>query len=215
MKEDNLEKFVRNNRDKFDNLEPSAEIWGRIDTPKTKKISWVKISVSVAATILLFLGVYFIYNQSKNKKQQYVQSPVENKIVIKKEKDSIPQITIEPEEKKLAENKTVPVKTKKTITKNVVEQKTNELNELAEVKEYYTNEIEIKQEEILNCIAYDPEIKTEIQNEFTPLDAAFNELKKDLNDNIDNSQIMDAMIQNYRTKLEILNDIKNQLCSRE
>ena len=215
MKEDNLEKFVRDNREEFNSLEPSAEIWGRINTPRHGKISWIKISVSVAATIILLLGIYFIYDQLQNKKQQYVQSPIEKKVIIRKEKDSIPAITVQPDEKKLAENKPVHTKTKKISTNKEVEQNSTETNEMAEVKDYYSNEIEIKQEEILNCTAYDPEIRTEIQNEFTPLDAAFNELKKDLNDNIDNNQIMDAMIQNYRTKLEILNDMKNQLCSRE
>lgn len=215
MKEDNLEKFVRNNRDEFDNLEPSVEIWERINTTRPNRIILVKISVSVAATVLMVLGIYFIYDKFQNKKQQFVKSTIEKKVTNQKEKESIPLIKVEHEEKKLAENKPLPVKTNNIGKKINIEQKNSQLNELAEVKEFYSKEIEIKKEEILNCTAYDPEIKTEIQNEFTPLDAAFNELKKDLNDNIDNGQIMYAMIQNYRTKLEILNDIKNQLCSRE
>ena len=215
MKEDNLEKFVRENRASFDDLEPSMEIWGKINAPRPRKLNWYKVSVSAAAAILLFAGIFYVYNQQQNTQNHIAKLPKEIKEVIQKEQPKDSVVTIQPEEKQIAD---VVVRKKKSniVKKEVVQEPlNNEMNELAEATQYYSNQIENKKEEILNCVAYDPEIDKEIMNEFTPLDAAFNELKKDLNDNANNTQIMEAMIQNYRTRLDILSDIKNQICSRE
>ncbi len=215
MKKDNLEKFVRENRMEFDDREPSMEIWERINTPHPRKLNRLKIAVSVAATALLFVGAYFMSDWLQNKQEHFAQQPKEKRILIEKEQRNNSVIINQTEEKKIAAINTKHKKEQKRNNNESIAPKANEVNEMAEVKEYYSNEIENKKEEILNCTAYDPEIKTEIQNEFSPLDAAFNELKKDMKDNVDNTQIMEAMIQNYRTKLEILSDIKNQLCSKE
>ncbi len=47
--------------------------------------------------------------------------------------------------------------------------------------------------------------------EFSDLDVLFKELKEDLNDNADNHEVIEAMIQNYSIKLEILEDMLNQI----
>ena len=41
------------------------------------------------------------------------------------------------------------------------------------------------------------------------------ELKDDLNDNADNDEVIQAMIQNYRIKLEILEEMLNQIKSTQ
>ena len=215
MKEDNLEKFVRDNRMAFDDLEPSMELWNKINPSAPKKVNWFKIVYSVAASVALLIGAYFIFNMTQNDQKFIAQQPKVVKEIndnILKE-DTVKQVQIE--EKQLA-NVVVNKKKTNTIKNEVIEEPVNnELTELAEATQYYSIQIENKKEEILNCVAYDPEIDSEILNEFTPLDAAFNDLKKDLNDNANNTRIMEAMIQNYRTKLEILSDIKNQICMRE
>jgi hypothetical protein len=43
------------------------------------------------------------------------------------------------------------------------------------------------------------------------LDKVFEELKRDLKDNSDNEEVIEAMIQNYRIKLEVLDEILTQL----
>lgn len=43
------------------------------------------------------------------------------------------------------------------------------------------------------------------------LDAAFNELKDDLEDNADNEEVIEAMIQNYRIKLQLLEEILREI----
>jgi len=82
---------------------------------------------------------------------------------------------------------------------------------LAETEAYYTSKIIIKKEEIFRFAGSSPDIKDEINLEFSQLDAIYAELKNDLNDNAANEEVVEAMIQNYRIKLEILEDILHQL----
>ena len=43
--------------------------------------------------------------------------------------------------------------------------------------------------------------------DFTEMDKAFLELKEDLKDDVDNEEVVEAMINNYRLKLKILERI--------
>ena len=47
------------------------------------------------------------------------------------------------------------------------------------------------------------------------LDEVYVELKEDLKDNASNPEVIEAMILNYRVKLEILEDLLNQLKQKE
>ncbi|MCK5840438.1 MAG: hypothetical protein KAG99_11350 [Bacteroidales bacterium] len=82
---------------------------------------------------------------------------------------------------------------------------------LAETEAYYTSQIIIKKEEIFRFAGSNPDIKNEIDLEFSQLDTIYSELKNDLNDNAANEEVVEAMIQNYRIKLEILEEILHQL----
>jgi len=47
------------------------------------------------------------------------------------------------------------------------------------------------------------------------LDEVYEELKEDLKDNASNPEVIEAMILNYRVKLEVLEDLLNQLKEKE
>jgi len=81
-------------------------------------------------------------------------------------------------------------------------------NELAETSEYYATQIEYKIEIIKTSSR---EVDPAIWDDIALLDQAFNELKEDLKDNADNEEVVNAMIQNYRIKLEILEHIIDEL----
>jgi len=89
------------------------------------------------------------------------------------------------------------------------------LKMLEEAEAYYTARITTMQEEVYRFAASNPEIREEINLELSQLDSIYAELKKDLKDNAANEQVVEAMIQNYRIKLEILEDILNQLRKTE
>ena len=82
---------------------------------------------------------------------------------------------------------------------------------LTEAEAFYSSQINSKKEEIFRFAGSHSEITQEVNVEFSQLDSVYTQLKRDLKDNADNQQVIEAMIQNYRIKLEILEDILNQL----
>jgi hypothetical protein len=83
--------------------------------------------------------------------------------------------------------------------------------ELIEAEAYYSAQIDLKKDEVFRLTASNPEIRHEIDREMVDLDRVFTELKEDLNDNADNQEVLEAMIQNYRLKLDILEEMLWQL----
>jgi len=83
--------------------------------------------------------------------------------------------------------------------------------ELMEAEYYYTSMIEQRKEEFIQLSANNAPLRKEITVELKELDKIFRELKEDLKDNADNEEVVVAMIQNYRLKLEILEEILLQL----
>jgi hypothetical protein len=85
------------------------------------------------------------------------------------------------------------------------------VKELIEAEAYYTSLINLKKDEVFRLTASNPDVRREIDMEMVDLDRVFSELKDDLKDNADNEEVIEAMIQNYRLKLDILEDILLQL----
>ena len=52
---------------------------------------------------------------------------------------------------------------------------------------------------------------TRILEDLAVMDQAFAELKADLRDNVDNEEVIAAMMENYQLKLQILEEILNEL----
>jgi hypothetical protein len=87
------------------------------------------------------------------------------------------------------------------------QEKEIKIPELEEAEAYYSNLVNNKLREVSPMLMKHPEIKKDIHADFSELDSIYAELKTDLNDNIANQEVIEAMIQNYRLKLEILEDI--------
>jgi len=82
---------------------------------------------------------------------------------------------------------------------------------LAEARAYYSGQITNMEAEVYRMAGQDSPLKAEIDTEFEELDRMFTELKADLKDNAANEEVVEAMIQNYRIKLQILEEILIQL----
>ena len=80
--------------------------------------------------------------------------------------------------------------------------------ELAEAAFYYQGMINDKLE-IIQANKHD--VGEEIFDDLEALDQAYAELQNDLKDNADNEEVVQAMIQNYKMKLEILQAILDEL----
>ena len=91
--------------------------------------------------------------------------------------------------------------------------------ELKETQAYYETRIHARLKEMKPMFASYPGMEEEVHKDFSKLDSICADLKKDLKDNISNQQVLEAMIENYRTKLNILEtlleDIKPKNPSHE
>lgn len=80
--------------------------------------------------------------------------------------------------------------------------------DLAETEYFYFQQIE---EKISIIKASQGELDPQILNDLAALDSAYKDLKMDLSENIGNEEIINAMIENYRIKLMILEQILEQI----
>ncbi len=81
-------------------------------------------------------------------------------------------------------------------------------DEMAETEEYYTMMISEKMGEIEQNEQW---VDKEVVRDMLALDQAYTELRTDLADNVDNEEVIHAMIVNYKIKLDILDRILAQI----
>lgn len=83
--------------------------------------------------------------------------------------------------------------------------KSNELtipHEISEAQNFYQDQIDAK----LIAVSNHPDVEF-VMEDLQALDEIFNELKNDLKDNAQNEEVVTAMIETYRMKLQILERI--------
>ncbi len=88
--------------------------------------------------------------------------------------------------------------------------------ELREAKFYYNDEADKKLEQIEQCAATSEEAAMVMNMAIEEMDALEQEsaeLESQLQNNIDNQRVKDALIVNYRTKSKLLDNILYRLCN--
>jgi hypothetical protein len=83
--------------------------------------------------------------------------------------------------------------------------------EYGEVEMYYTHLVNQKFDEINQCQTLDSTQKTMLTHELTEMDSIYETLKMDLTTNPSDQRIINAMIQHYQLKVEVMSQILNQL----
>jgi hypothetical protein len=86
-----------------------------------------------------------------------------------------------------------------------------ELKNLLETEAFYAQKVSLKVGEIQKCYKIHPELKMDIENDLNELDTMYRELEKDLDDNLYNREVIEAMIQNNRFRLEMVDRVLNQI----
>jgi cell shape-determining protein MreC len=86
-----------------------------------------------------------------------------------------------------------------------------EVQELIEAEAYYAQEVSGKLAEIQKCYKVKPELKSEIEGDLNELETMYQSLKNDLNDNISNTEVIEAMIENNRKQLKLVDDVLDQI----
>lgn len=86
-----------------------------------------------------------------------------------------------------------------------------EIQAFLEARAYYTSLISQKESQVFQLAGDNLQIKNDISDEFQNLDKIYKELEDDLSDQVANEEVIEAMIQHYRIKLDILEDMLQQL----
>lgn len=89
--------------------------------------------------------------------------------------------------------------------------KENSIPGLSEAEAYYTHLVNQKMDELKPVIAHCPSLEEELNYDLSELDRVYAELKGDLNDNMANQEVIEAIVENYRLKITILEDILKEI----
>jgi len=79
--------------------------------------------------------------------------------------------------------------------------------EMRETEIFYANLLNSLYREAEPFLTNQPEIKSELYNDMERIDSLCAEIRKDLKDNISNQEVIEALVQNYRIKIRILEDM--------
>lgn len=84
--------------------------------------------------------------------------------------------------------------------------------EYREVENYYVHQVNMMESEIVNIdLKNNPEQKEILFREMKSMDSVYVQLQKELKANPDDERIINAMIEHYQTKVDVMNYILNQL----
>jgi archaellum component FlaC len=172
---DKLDEFVNLNKEQFDSFEPSAELWQKIQSKQTVKLSrhkWNRTFMKIAAAVVFLFGTYIAINKSIKNKDQFTRI----------QSDSATNVQIA---------------------------------EFSEAQTYYSSELKNKLNSLKENAKNYPEILDETYSELNALDNEYKTLQKDLQDGVENTEVVSAMIQNYKYKLEIIDKINEVINEQE
>jgi hypothetical protein len=87
--------------------------------------------------------------------------------------------------------------------------------QLKETEVYYNNLVNTLYNQANPMLTKNPEIRKELNTDLSHLDSICVDLKKDLKDNVSNQEVVEALIQNYRIKIQILEDMLSVMKEKE
>jgi len=99
------------------------------------------------------------------------------------------------------------------VSTNGLAQNSNnpELLELMESEAFYSHQVDKRLKEIQKCYYTFPELKEDIETDLTELEDMYKVLKSDLKDNVSNRSVIEAMIENNRFRLELCDNVLEQI----
>jgi predicted butyrate kinase (DUF1464 family) len=81
-----------------------------------------------------------------------------------------------------------------------------QVNSLDETATYYQNMANNLMKEVKPMLVGNPAVKSELMSEISNLDELCADIRKDLKDNMNNEEVVEALILNYRIKVQLLED---------
>ena len=93
--------------------------------------------------------------------------------------------------------------------------KNEQYQKFVEAEQYYNSKIVQRKKELFLLTSDKPVLHKEVNKDLDDLNQMLLSLKEDLKDNADNQEVIEAMIQNYMLRLEILEDMLNIIKSKQ
>jgi hypothetical protein len=78
--------------------------------------------------------------------------------------------------------------------------------ELAEVEQFYSSQIQERTEELQAL-----QVGDQYMDDMTMLDDEMKTLQQEVSQNMDNERVIEAMVENYRMRLDLLENLLNEL----
>jgi len=181
-----LEQFIRDNRDQFDTDEPGEQIWKKLEQELTDKNQinqkqTTRGQKTIVLTILRWSAAAAILILAGIGVFSLLNNRPSNGGVVVNHPASIE-------------------------SSGVNDQLLNKINPTYAKEVYqFTQLIELKQHELKEIEKENPNLYKKFVSDITKLDSSYNALKKELPENPNREQLLEAMIENLRLQTEILN----------
>jgi hypothetical protein len=173
-----LEDFVRSNREAFDSEEPNPLIWNRLEEQLRPGSNVKKISGRIYfrwAIAAALTGLVALCVIYTMNRQPQKTNPVAQTTTTRPESNENIDLL-------------------------------NEINpSYAKEVSHFTQLIELKQSELKQIEKDQPKLYQQFIGDITKLDSMYNALQKDLPENPNREQLLEAMIQNLKLQTELLN----------
>jgi hypothetical protein len=102
-------------------------------------------------------------------------------------------------------------KTGTVSLKESTRQKDSAMPGFKETEAYYAGLVNQKLDELKPILAHCPSLVEELNYDMSELDSTYADLKRDLKDNMANQEVIEAIIENYRLKINILEDLLTEI----
>ena len=207
-----LEKFVLENREKFDAEIPDPRVWEKINkkmTPESEKKTPV-LSMPfkrwlAAAAVIVMVGLtailYYSVHQTKTPDVAGTQpTHVDSS-------NHLPVTNVPVDTSKLIAQKNDPAPQKLNSDNHEPVNPSNESPQTGESKEmfYYAKLIELKHEELKTLEKDEPLLYRQFSGDVQKLDSVYHSLKTQLPNNSNREQVIEAMISNLQLQIGLLN----------
>ncbi|HET7002043.1 MAG TPA: hypothetical protein VFI33_12065 [Puia sp.] len=207
-----LEKFVQENREKFDAEMPDPKVWEKINerlNPDTEKVTpvfsmtWKRWLAAAAAIVLVGLTAVLYYSSHQNK----IQEVAGKKPTHPDTSNHLPVVNmpIDTSGQIAQKGSVVPQKPNQNNQESV--NPANESSQTGENKEmfYYAKLIELKHEELKTLEKDEPLLYRQFSGDVQKLDSVYHSLKTQLPNNSNREQVIEAMISNLQLQIGLLN----------